>query len=336
MKFLAALLVFFAAPAFAQTVSPTLDAVKQRGFVRCGVSTHLPGFFAPDVAGAPAGLEVDYCRAMAAAIFADPGAVRYSSLSGPELVTALAAGEIDVLAAATTWTASQDMQPGIVFVGTMFYDAQGFMVRSADRFTSATQLSRQPICLLAGSTAIQNAMDYFSANNLVFDLREFPDQAAAAKAYQDGLCKVYSAGTMVLGAMRSTFAVPEEHIILPEIVAKEPLGAAVRVGDPVWFKIARWTHFAMLEAEDLGITQVNVDELLGSDNAAIKRVLGVEGAYGEAMGLTEDWAYRIIRQVGNFGESYERNFGAASRIGLPRGLNALWRDGGLQYSPPAR
>ena len=336
MLICAALLGLANSSAFAQTASPTLDGVKARGFVRCGVTAGVPGFYAVGADGTPAGLEVDYCRSLAAAIFADPAAVRYTALPVPELFTALAARDIDVLAAATTWTASHDMQPDTIFVGTMFYDAQGFMVRRSAGFTSAIQLSGEPVCVQSGTTAVENAIDYFAANSISFEPREFLTQDEMAKAYQDGLCTVYSAGTMVLAAMRSTFAVPEDHVILPEIASKEPLGAAVRVGDPVWFKIARWTHFAMLEAEELGVTQINVDEMLGSDNTAIKRLLGVEGAYGEAMGLTEDWAYRIVRYVGNFSESYERNFGAASSIGLPRGLNALWRDGGIQHSPPAR
>lgn len=323
--------------ALAQTAaSPTLDAIKAKGFVQCGVTGGVPGFSAPDANNVWTGLEVDYCRALAAAIFNDPSAVRYSSLTSQERFTALSAGEIDVLSRTTTWTMSRDTQLGISFVGTMFYDGQGFMVRKADGINSATELSGAAICIESGTTTELNAADYFAANNLEFNTVVFVDQDEVVKAYEDGRCDVYTTDSSALAAERSKFAVPDDHIILPEIISKEPLGPVVRAGDTGWFNIARWTYFALLEAEELGVTQSNVDEMLGSDNPAIKRLLGVEGEFGAPMGLTNDWGYRIIKHIGNYSETYERHVGPSTPIGLARGLNALWRDGGIQYAPPIR
>jgi general L-amino acid transport system substrate-binding protein len=326
-----------ASAAQAQTVaSATLDAVKAKGFVQCGVTGGVPGFSAPDANNVWTGLEVDYCRALAAAIFDDPDAVRYTSLTSQERFTALSAGEIDVLSRTTTWTMSRDTQLGISFVGTMFYDGQGFMVRKADGINSALELSGAAICIESGTTTELNAADYFAANSMEFNTVVFVDQDEVVKAYEDGRCDVYTTDSSALAAERSKFANPDDHLILPEIISKEPLGPVVRQGDSGWFNIARWTYYALLEAEELGVTQANVDEMLGSDNPAIKRLLGVEGDFGTPMGLTPDWAYRIIKHIGNYAESYEKHVGPSTPIGLARGLNALWRDGGIQYAPPIR
>ncbi len=334
---LAAGLGLAASAAQAQTAaSPTLDAIKAKGFVQCGVTGGVPGFSAPDANNVWTGIEVDYCRALAAAIFNDPTAVRFTSLTSQERFTALSSGEIDVLSRTTTWTMSRDTQLGISFIGTMFYDGQGFMVRKADGITSATELSGAAICIESGTTTELNAADYFAANNMDFNTVVFVDQDEVVKAYEDGRCDVYTTDSSALAAERSKFAVPDDHVILPEILSKEPLGPVVRAGDTGFFNIARWTYFALLEAEELGVTQANVDEMLGSDNPAIKRLLGVEGEFGAPMGLTNDWAYRIIKHIGNYGESYERNVGPNTPIGLERGLNALWKDGGIQYAPPIR
>jgi general L-amino acid transport system substrate-binding protein len=334
---LAAGLGVAATAAQAQTVaSPTLDAVKAKGYVQCGVTGGVPGFSAPDANNVWSGLEVDYCRALAAAIFNDPDAVRYTPLTSQERFTALSAGEIDVLSRTTTWTMSRDTQLGISFVGTMFYDGQGFMVRAADGITSALELSGAAICIESGTTTELNAADYFAANNMEFNTVVFVDQDEVVKAYEDGRCDVYTTDSSALAAERSKLANPDEHVILPEIISKEPLGPVVRAGDTGWFNIARWTYFALLEAEELGVTQANVDEMLGSDNPAIKRLLGVEGDFGSPLGLTKDWAYQIIKHIGNYSESYERHVGPSTPIGLARGLNALWRDGGIQYAPPIR
>ena len=314
----------------------TLADVKAKGHIQCGVTQGVAGFSAPDENNNWSGIEVDFCRAMAAAIFNDPNAVRYTPLTAQERFTALSAGEIDVLSRTTTWTMSRDTQLGIKFVGTMFYDGQGFMVRQADGITSALELSGAAVCIESGTTTELNAADYFAANNMEFNTVVFVDQDEVVKAYEDGRCDVYTTDRSSLASERSKFANPEEHIILPEIISKEPLGPVVRQGDDLWFNIARWTYFALLEAEELGVTQSNVDEMLGSDNPTIKRLLGVEGDFGTPLGLTKDWAYQIVKHIGNYGESYERHVGQNTPIGLARGLNALWKDGGIQYSPPIR
>ena len=314
----------------------TLADVKAKGYIQCGVTSGVAGFSAPAANNNWSGLEVDFCRAMSAAIFNAPDNVRYTPLTAQERFTALSAGEIDVLSRTTTWTMSRDTQLGISFVGTMYYDGQGFLVRKADGIASAKDLSGAAVCIESGTTTELNAADYFASNNMEFNTVVFVDQDEVVKAYQDGRCDVYTTDSSALASERTKFAVPDDHIILPEIISKEPLGPVVRQGDELWFKIARWTYFALLEAEELGVTQANVDEMLGSDNPAVKRLLGVEGDFGTALGLTKDWAYQIIKHVGNYGESFERHVGPNTAIGLERGLNALWKDGGLQYPMPIR
>jgi general L-amino acid transport system substrate-binding protein len=314
----------------------TLDDVKAKDYVQCGVTGGVAGFSAPDANNVWAGLEVDFCRAVAAAVFNDAGKVRYTPLTSQERFAALSAGEIDILSRTTTWTMSRDTDLGISFVGTMYYDGQGFMVRAADGIASALDLSGAAICIESGTTTELNAADYFAANNLEFNTVVFVDQDEVVKAYEDGRCDVYTTDASALAAERSKFAVPDDHIILPEIISKEPLGPVVRQGDDQWFKINRWVYFALLEAEELGVTQANVDEMLGSDNPAVKRLLGVEGDFGTPIGLTKDWAYQIIKLIGNYGESFDRNVGPSTDIGLERGLNALWTNGGLQYAAPIR
>ena len=314
----------------------TLDDVKAKDYVQCGVTGGVAGFSAPDANNVWAGLEVDFCRAVASAVFNDAEKVRYTPLTSQERFAALSAGEIDILSRTTTWTMSRDTDLGISFVGTMYYDGQGFMVRKADGIASALDLSGAAICIESGTTTELNAADYFAANSLEFNTVVFVDQDEVVKAYEDGRCDVYTTDASALAAERSKVAVPADHLILPEIISKEPLGPVVRQGDDQWFKINRWVYFALLEAEELGVTQANVDEMLGSDNPAIKRLLGVEGDFGTPLGLTKDWAYQVIKLVGNYGESFERNVGVSTPIGLERGLNALWTDGGLQYAAPIR
>ena len=275
-------------------------------------------------------------RAMAAAIFNDPDAVRYTPLTSQERFTALSAGEIDVLSRTTTWTMSRDTQLGITFTGTMYYDGQGFMVRKADGIASALDLSGAAVCIEAGTTTELNAADYFATNDMDYNTVVFVDQDEVFKAYEDGRCDVVTTDSSALAAERTGLANPDDHVILPEIISKEPLGPSVRQGDDVWLKITRWTYFALVEAEELGVTQANVDDMLGSDNPAIKRLLGVEGDFGTALGLSKDWGYQIIKHIGNYGESFERHVGVNTEIGLERGLNALWTDGGLQYAMPIR
>ena len=335
------MLVTFAAAASLGLVATaaqaaTLDDVKAKDYIQCGVTGGVAGFSAPDANNVWAGLEVDFCRAVAAAVFNDAGKVRYTPLTSQERFAALSAGEIDILSRTTTWTMSRDTDLGISFIGTMYYDGQGFMVRKADEIASALDLSGAAICIESGTTTELNAADYFAANSLEFNTVVFVDQDEVVKAYEDGRCDVYTTDASALAAERSKFAVPGEHIILPELISKEPRGPVVRQGDDQWFKINRWVYFALLEAEELGVTSANVDEMLGSDNPAIKRLLGVEGDFGAPIGLTKDWAYQIIKLVGNYGEAFERNVGPSTDIGLERGLNALWTNGGLQYAPPIR
>jgi general L-amino acid transport system substrate-binding protein len=313
-----------------------LDDVRARGYVQCGVTGGVAGFSAPDANNNWSGLEVDFCRAVAAAIFNDAEAVRYTPLTSQERFTALAAGEVDILSRTTTWTMSRDTDLGISFVGTMFYDGQGFMVRTEDEIESALDLSGAAICIESGTTTELNAADYFATNGMEFNTVVFVDQDEVVQAYEDGRCDVYTTDSSALASERSRLGNPDEHIILPEIISKEPLGPSVRQGDDRWFKINRWVYFALLEAEELGVTSANVDEMLGSDNPAIRRLLGVEGEFGTPIGLENDWGYRIVSLVGNYGESYERHVGPSTPIGLERGLNALWSNGGIQYAMPIR
>ncbi|WP_029040175.1 amino acid ABC transporter substrate-binding protein [Cucumibacter marinus] len=314
----------------------TLEDVKEKGYVQCGVTEGVPGFSNPDENNEWSGIEADYCMALAAAIFDDTSAVRYRPLTSTERFTALSSGEVDVLARTTTWTMSRDTQLGINFTGTYYYDGQGFMVRAADGITSALELSGAAVCIESGTTTELNAADYFETNGMDYNPVVFVQQDEVVKAYQDGRCDVYTTDSSAIAAERSKFADPSEHIILPEIISKEPLGPSVRQGDDTWLNINRWTLFAMINAEELGVTSENVDEMLGSDNPSIKRLLGVEGDFGTPMGLDKDWAYRIIKAVGNYGESYDRHIGPDTAIGLERGLNALWTKGGILYAPPIR
>jgi len=314
----------------------TLAAVQDKGFVQCGVTGGVVGFSAPDSNNNWSGLEVDFCRAVAAAVFDDPDAVRYTPLTSQERFAALSAGEIDILSRTTTWTMSRDTDLGISFIGTMYYDGQGFMVRAEDGIESALDLSGAAICIESGTTTELNAADYFAANGMDFTPVVFTDQDEVVNAFEDGRCDVYTTDASALASERVRLGSPDDYIILPEIISKEPLGPVVRQGDDQWFKINRWVYFALLEAEELGVTQANVDEMLGSDNPAVRRLLGVEGEFGTPIGLPNDWAYRIIKHIGNYGESYARHVGPETDIGLERGLNALWNQGGLQYAPPIR
>ncbi len=314
----------------------TLADVKSRGFVQCGVTEGVPGFSQPDANNNWTGLDVDYCRALAAAIFNDPTAVRFTPTTSSDRFTVLSSGEIDLLARTTTWTMTRDTTLGLMFVSTLFYDGQGFVVRKADGITSASGLGGAAVCIEAGTTTELNAADYFSSNNLEYNPVTFTGQDEVIKAYEDGRCDVLTSDSSQLAGNITEFAVPEDHVLLAEIISKEPLATVVRQGDDTWFEINRWVFFALLEAEEQGVTQANVDEMLGSDNPTIRRLLGVEGDFGTPLGLTKDWAYQAIKGVGNYGEIFERNVGAGSPLKLPRGLNALWTDGGLQYAPPIR
>lgn len=314
-----------------------LDTVKGRGAVLCGVSGTTAGFSKQGTDGSWSGLEVDYCRALAAAIFNDPGAVRFTPEGDDQRWADLRSGTIDVLARASTWTMERDTEDGVAFVGTLFYDGQSFLVKKASGLGTAHDLTGQPVCLEAGTTAEQNAEDYFATNRLTYDAVALAGHAATLQAFLDGKCVSYSGNASMLAADRSTLPNPADYVFLPEVISTEPLSLAVALGDDRWFKIARWVYFAMLDADELGVTQKNIDEMVGSDNAEIKRLLGVgDEDFGASIGLTKDWVYRIVKAVGNYGESFDRNVGAGSPLALAPGLNALWKDGGIQYAPPIR
>jgi general L-amino acid transport system substrate-binding protein len=313
----------------------TLDQVKTRGQLICGANPGLAGFGLPDDQGMYKGLDVDECKAIAAAIFNDPNKVKYLPINAKDRPTILASGEIDVLIRNTTWTLSRQTG-GMFFTGINFYDGQGFMVRKKLDVASALKLDGASVCVQQGTTTELNLADYFRANNMKLEAVVFATDEEATKAYDSGRCDAYTTDASGLYSERLKMSNPDDHIVLPEIISKEPLGPSVRKDDVQWFQIVQWTHYALITAEELGVTQANVDEKLKSDNPAIRRLLGVEGSYGEGLGLTNDWAYRIIKHVGNYGEIFERNVGQGSPIKISRGLNALWNKGGLQYAPPIR
>jgi general L-amino acid transport system substrate-binding protein len=313
-----------------------LNTVKQRGVLVCGVSQGLPGFSNPDDKGNWTGLDVDVCRAVAAAIFDDPNKVKFSPLSAKDRFTALQSGEIDVLSRNTTWTSSRDTSLGLNFTGVTYYDGQGFMVRKALKVNSALELNGATVCTQTGTTTELNLADYFRANKMNYEIVAFATNDETIKAYDAGRCDVFTTDASGLYAERLKLTNANEHVILPEIISKEPLGPVVRHGDDQWFDIVKWVLFAMINAEELGISSKNVDEAMKSDKPDIKRFVGTEGNYGEQLGLTKDWAVRIVRHVGNYGEAFERNVGSGSKLGIARGLNNLWTKGGLQYAPPIR
>jgi general L-amino acid transport system substrate-binding protein len=315
----------------------TLDDVKARGTLNCGVTTGLAGFAAPDDQGNWKGLDVDMCRAVAAAVFGDDTKVNYVPTNAKERFTALQSGEIDLLARNTTWTLSRDTDLGFEFVGVNYYDGQGFMVRKDLGVSSATELSGASVCVQTGTTTEKNLADYFRASNMELKSVVFETNEQARQAYDEGRCDAYTTDASGLAGERSVLASPDDHIILPEIISKEPLGPLVRHGDNQWGDVVRWTLNAMISAEEFGVTQANVDEMKAtSENPEVRRMLGVEDKMGEMLGLSNDWAYNIIKLVGNYGESFEANVGLKTPVGLARGLNQLWCKGGILYSPPIR
>lgn len=329
-----ALTVAFAAQgASAQT---TLKAVKDRGSLNCGSNGTLAGFGLPDAQGKWTGLDVDYCKALAAAVLGDPNKVKFVPLSAKDRFTALQSGEVDVLARNTTWTSSRDTSLGLNFVGVNYYDGQGFMVRKALKVNSALELNGASVCVQQGTTTELNLSDFFRAHNMQVKTVTFATANEAVKAYDAGRCDAYTTDASGLYAERLRLANADDHIVLPEVISKEPLGPAVRHGDDQWFDIAKWTLFAMINAEELGMTSKNTDEMLKSTNPDIKRFVGTEGNYGEQLGLPKDWAVQIVKAVGNYGEIFDRNVGANSPLKIDRGLNKLWNKGGVVYAPPVR
>ncbi|MDH4061993.1 MAG: amino acid ABC transporter substrate-binding protein [Aquincola sp.] len=315
----------------------TLDAIKQRGQLICGVNTGLAGFSAADSQGNWSGLDVDVCKAIAAAILGDANKVKWVPLNAQQRFTALQSGEIDILSRNTTWTLTRDASLGLNFVGVTYYDGQGFMVPAKLKLKSAKQLKGATVCVQSGTTTEKNLTDFSRANKLDMKPVVFEKQEASTSAYFSGRCVAFTTDASGLASIRNKEAKdPKEHVILPDLISKEPLGPAVRRGDDEFFAIAKWVQNALIEAEDYGITQANVETMMKSDNPAIGRILGSTEDTGKLLGLDKSWAANAIKAVGNYGEIFERNVGPKSALGLPRGMNNLWSSGGLMYAPPIR
>jgi general L-amino acid transport system substrate-binding protein len=314
----------------------TLKAVQDRGQLVCGSNGTLAGFGQPDPQGNWTGFDVDFCRAIAAAIFNDPTKVKFVPLTAGNRFTALQSGEVDILSRNTTWTMSRDTTLGLDFAAVTYYDGQGFMVRKSLKVNSALELNDAAVCVQQGTTTELNLADYFRANNMTLKTVTFATANEAVRAYDTGRCDAYTTDSSGLYGERLRLTDPSAHIVLPEIISKEPLAPAVRQGDDSWEDLVRWTHHAMLDAEELGITQQNVQDMLKSNTPDIRRLLGAEGQFGQSLGLSNDWADRIVKSVGNYGEVFERNVGQGSPLKIARGLNALWTKGGLQYGLPVR
>jgi len=329
-------LAAFVAAAVQPATAETLDVIRDRGKLICGINPDLPGFAARDQEGAWRGFDVDFCRAVAAAIFNDAGKVEFKALSNAERLTALKNSDIDLLSRNTTWTMARETALGINFAAVTYYDGQGFLVRSSLKAESALELGGKSICVQTGTTTEANLADYFRGKKLTYQLNAFPSADEALAAYNDGRCDAFTTDTSALFAERLKLAKPDEHVILPDIISKEPLSPAVRQGDDRWFKIVQWTHFVMLNAEELGVTSKTIEQAMNSDNPEIRRLVGLDGSAGTDIGLSSDWAARIIRLVGNYDEVFERNVGTGSKLGIPRGINQLWTHGGIQYAPPIR
>ena len=331
----AAIAIVFVAPQ--AHAGKTLDTIKQRGQVICGVNVGLAGFAAIDSQGKWNGFDVDICRAIAAAVLGDADKVKWVPLNAQQRFTALQSGEIDILSRNTTWTLTRDASLGLHFIGVTYYDGQGFMVPKKLKVTSAKQLRNATVCVQSGTTTEKNLTDYFKTLNVPIKTVVFEGLEASLKAFFSGRCQAYTTDASALASLRNKEAPkPDDYVILPELISKEPLGPAVRRGDDEWFAIAKWVVFALIEAEEYGIRQSNVDGERKSTNPAVQRILGTSEDTGKLLGLDKDWAYRAIKAVGNYGEIFERNVGPKSTLKLPRGANNLWSKGGLIYAPPIR
>jgi general L-amino acid transport system substrate-binding protein len=314
----------------------TLKRTVRRGEVLCGVNKGLPGFSIPDDQGNWTGFDVDFCRAVAAAIFDDPKKTKFVPLDASERFRELQNRKVDILSRNSTWSMSRETSYDLYFPAVAYYDGQGFMLPRARNIDSALDLNGSKVCVQDGTTTVLNLADYFHANNMKYEEKKFSKLEDVVKAYESGQCDTLTADVSQLYALRLNFAKPGEHAILPDVISKEPLAPVVRLRDDDWMLIVKWTLYAMINAEELGITSKNIDEALKSKKPDVMRLVGTEGSYGEELGLTKDWAVRIIRHVGNYGEIYERNIGSESKLKIPRGLNQLWSAGGIQYAPPIR
>ena len=320
----------------ASAQTKTLDTVKQRGTLSCGVNIGLAGFSQPDDKGNWTGLDVDYCKAIAAAVLGDGNKVKYVPTTAKERFTALQSGEIDVLIRNTTWTTARDSSLGLIFAGVNYYDGQGFMVKKALGVKTAKELNGATVCVQTGTTTELNLADYFKANKMTYKPVVFEKLDETVQAYLAGRCDVYTTDQSGLYSIRVQQPKPDDHVVLPEIISKEPLGPSVRQGDDQWLTVVKWVHYALLNAEEAGITQANVGEMLNSTNPEVKRILGKDGELGKGIGVSNDFVVNIVKAVGNYGELFERNVGSGSRLNIARGLNNLWSKGGIQYAPPLR
>ena len=330
------LVAFCASWTLTAATGQTLKTVKERGSLICGVNPGLLGFSSRDEKGNWAGLDVDFCRALAAAIFNDAGKIQFVPLETAERLTALQSGKVDVLSRNTTWTMSREAALGLNFAAVNYYDGQGFMVPRSLNVTSSLELDGTSICVETATTTELNLADYFHTNNMKYQVSGFASADEALKAYDSGRCNVLTGDISQLHSARIKLKAPNDHVILPDIISKEPLAPAVRFADDQWLNIVKWTHFAMVDAEELGVNSETIEVALKSAKPDVKRLLGTEGNYGEQIGLTKDWAARIVNHVGNYAEVFERNVGVGSKLGIARGINALWTKGGIQYAPPIR
>jgi general L-amino acid transport system substrate-binding protein len=328
------LMVGAVSSAYAET--STLDKVKSAGILKCGVTTGLPGFSNTDAKGNWEGIDVEYCRAVAAAVLSDAKKVQFIPLTAKERFTALQSGEIDVLARNTTWTLHRDSTLGLNFVGVNYYDGQGFMVSKDLGITSAKELDGASVCIQSGTTTELNLADYFRAHGMKFKPVVFDTSDQTAKGFEAGRCDVLTSDQSQLYALRIKLSDPKSAVILPDIISKEPLGPVVRQGDDRWFNVTKWTLNLMVNAEEYGVTKGNVESMLKSKDPTVRRLLGLDGPKGTGLGLADDWSYQVVKQVGNYGESFERTVGTGSPLGIARGLNALWNNGGIMYAPPVR
>ena len=314
----------------------TLESVKERGYLQCGVNTGLPGFSAPDEKGNWSGLDVEVCQSIAAAVLGDKNKVRYTPLTSKERFTALQSGEIDVLSRNTTWTQTRDNTLGLHFAGVAYYDGQGFMVSKSLGVKSVRELDGAAVCVLSGSTTELNLADYFRHHGMEYQAVNYDTADQTVKGFESGRCDVLTADQSGLYGQRLRLAKPDNAVVLPEVISKEPLGPVVRQGDDQWLNIVKWTLFALVNAEELGINSMNVDKMQKSANPAVARFMGSDGPAGKGLGLSDDWAYQIVKQVGNYNEIFDRNVGDKSPLRVARGINALWNQGGILYAPPFR
>lgn len=338
MKLLKTLSLSVATLALASTVSSadTLDSVKEKGVLTCGVSTGIAGFSATDSNGEWKGIDVDMCKAVASAVFGDASKIKYVPLTAKERFTALQSGEIDMLSRSTTWTLTRDASLGLNFAGVNYYDGQGFLVNTSIGVNSAKELDGATVCIQAGTTTELNVTDYFKANKMTYKPITYDTSGQTIEGFKSGRCDVVSSDASQLYGLVLKVKDPTSVKVLPEIISKEPLGPVVRQGDDKWFNIVKWSHIAMLNAEELGINSKNVDSMLTSANPDVQRILGESGDGGKNLGLDAKWSYNIIKNVGNYGEAYDRNVGMGSPLKIARGLNKLWNQGGLQYGAPIR